>query len=131
VISLIHHGRLPYRWGYAVLAGYRFLPGLAEELAQVRLARRVRGEDVADGWLARLGAPVRELRILLTVAILRASRLAIAMDARGFADVRERTYYRVVGLTGADAALAAGAIATLGAVVATTWRLGVLRGALG
>jgi energy-coupling factor transport system permease protein len=74
---------------------------------------------------------VRELRILLTVAILRASRLAIAMDARGFADVRERTYYRVVGLTGADAALAAGAIATLGAVVATTWRLGVLRGALG
>ena len=34
---------------------------------------------------------------------------------RGFADVRERTYYRVVGLTGADAALAAGAIATLGA----------------
>jgi energy-coupling factor transport system ATP-binding protein len=131
VISLIHHGRLPYRWGYAVLAGYRFLPGLAEELAQVRLARRVRGEDVADGWLARLGAPVRELRILLTVAILRASRLAIAMDARGFADVRERTYYRVVGLTGADAVLAAGAVATLGAVVATTWRLGVLRGALG
>ena len=54
-----------------------------------------------------------------------------ARAPRGFADVRERTYYRVVGLTGADAALAAGAIATLGAVVATTWRLGVLRGALG
>lgn len=128
VISLVRHGRLPYRWGYAVLAGYRFLPGLAEELAQVRLARRVRGEDVADGRLARLAAPVRELRILLVVAILHAARLAVAMDARGFADVRARTYFREVGIGMADAALVAGAVGALGAVVTATWSMGVLRG---
>ena len=127
VISLIHHGRLPYRWGYAVLAGYRFMPGLAEELAQVRLARRVRGEDVADGWVARLAAPFRELRILLTVAILRASRLAIAMDARGFADVRTRTYFRHVALTWVDAGFVVGAITTLAMVVAISRWLGLLR----
>ena len=128
VISLVHHGRLPYRWGYAVLAGYRFLPGLAEELAQVRLARRVRGEDVADDLLSRLAAPVRELRILLVVAILKAARLAIAMDARGFADVRTRTYFREVPLSGADSAFAIGAVGLLGAIMATTWSLGLLRG---
>ena len=127
VISLIHHGRLPYRWGYAVLAGYRFMPGLAEELAQVRLARRVRGEDVADGWVARSAAPFRELRILLTVAILRASRLAIAMDARGFADVRTRTYFRHVALTWVDAGFVVGAITTLAMVVAISRWLGLLR----
>jgi energy-coupling factor transport system ATP-binding protein len=127
VISLIHHGLLPYRWGYAVLAGYRFMPGLAEELSQVRLARRVRGEDVADGWLARCEAPFRELRILLTVAVLRASRLAIAMDARGFADVRTRTYFRHVALSWADAGFVIGTITTLASVVAFSRWLGVLR----
>jgi energy-coupling factor transport system ATP-binding protein len=131
VISLIRHGKLPYRWGYAVLAGYRFLPSLADELGQVRLARRVRGEDISNGWVARLGAPARELRILLTVAILRASRLAVAMDARGFADARTRTYFRDVTLSWADALLAIGAVGLLAAVVATTWWLGVLRGVLG
>ncbi|MSQ44449.1 MAG: ATP-binding cassette domain-containing protein, partial [Chloroflexi bacterium] len=112
VVSLVQHGRLPYRWGYALLAGYRFMPGLADELVQIRLARRVRGEDVTDeraiygtwgGGLRRrangFSRPFRELRILLTVAILRATRLAIAMDARGFAGITTRTYFRTAPLT--------------------------------
>ena len=135
VVSLVQHGRLPYRWGYALLAGYRFMPGLADELVQIRLARRVRGEDVTDeralygswgGGLRRrangFSRPFRELRILLTVAILRATRLAIAMDARGFAGITTRTYFRTVPLVPADFMFAGASLLALAVVyLATSW----------
>ena len=135
VVSLVQHGRLPYRWGYALLAGYRFMPGLTDELVQIRLARRVRGEDVTDeraiyrtwgGGLRRrvngISRPFRELRILLTVAILRATRLAIAMDARGFAGISTRTYFRTAPLKAADITFAVASFLTLALVyIVTTW----------
>ncbi|MSQ44393.1 MAG: ATP-binding cassette domain-containing protein [Chloroflexi bacterium] len=135
VVSLVHHGRLPYQWGYALLAGYRFMPGLADELVQIRLARRVRGEDVTDergihgtwgGALRRrangISRPFGELRILLTVAILRATRLAIAMDARGFAGITTRTYFRTAPLTPADPTFAVTSFLALTLVyVVTSW----------
>ncbi len=135
VVSLVQHGRLPYRWGYALLAGYRFMPGLADELVQIRLARRVRGEDVTDeraihgtwgGGLRRrangVSRPFRELRILLTVAILRATRLAIAMDARGFAGISTRTYFHTAPLVPADFMFAGASLLALALVnFATSW----------
>ncbi len=135
VVSLVQHGRLPYRWGYALLAGYRFMPGLADELVQIRLARRVRGEDVTNergtygswgGGLRRrakqFSRPFLELRILLTVAILRATRLAIAMDARGFAGITTRTYFRTTPLVPADFMFALASLLALALVYfATSW----------
>ena len=101
VVSLIRHARLPFRIGYPLLAGYRFLPFFADEYAQVRLARRVRG-SVARGPFGRIREATGELVTLLSDATRRATRIAIAMDARAFAAARERTYWREVPLTIGD-----------------------------
>src|SRR3989442_5765617 len=98
VVSLIQHARLPSRIGYPLLAGYRFLPFFADEYAQVRLARRVRG-SVARGPFGRIREATGELVTLLSDATRRATRIAIAMDARAFAAARERTYWPAGPLT--------------------------------
>ena len=114
VVSLIRHARLPFRVGYPLLAGYRFLPFFADEYAQVRLARRVRGEAPAQSPLALVRRASGELVTLLSDAVRRATRIAIAMDARAFAAADRRTYYRESRVTRADAAFA---LATLGIAV--------------
>jgi energy-coupling factor transport system permease protein len=113
VVSLIRHGRLPFRVGYALLAGYRFLPFFAEEYEQVRLAQRVRGLVEHGGPLPALQAHLRSVLPLLASAVRRATRVAVAMDSRGFAaaNARTRTYYRHVPLDWRDAAFAAAALA--------------------
>lgn len=102
VVSLIQNGRLPFRIGYAFLAGYRFLPFLGEELERVRLAQRVRGELSPQGPLARLRATGRWVLPLLSEAVRRASRTAVAMDARGFGSATERTYRRPTPIRASD-----------------------------
>lgn len=103
VVSLIQHGRVPFRVGYALLAGYRFLPFFAQEYEQVRLARRVRGQvDSGPPWV-RLRVQMGYVVPLLAIAVRRASRVAIAMDARGFAAATNRTYYRQPPLDWRDA----------------------------
>jgi len=101
VVSLIRHARLPFRIGYPLLAGYRFLPFFANEYAQVRLARRVRGA-IPGGPLGRIREAVGELVTLLADATRRATQIAIAMDARAFAGAERRTYYREARLGAGD-----------------------------
>lgn len=126
VVSLIRHARLPFRIGYPLLAGYRFLPFFADEYAQVRLARRVRGA-LPRGPLGRGREAVGELVTLLSGATRRATRIAIAMDARGFAAATERTYYREVRLGRGDVLFVFGAaLATAALLVLSAW-IGALR----
>jgi energy-coupling factor transport system permease protein len=54
---------------------------------------------------------------LLVLAIRRADRLAVAMDARGFAGPR-RTRYRLVPWLAVDAAVIAAGLVVLAAIVA-------------
>ena len=130
VVSLIRHTRLPFRIGYPLLAGYRFLPFFTDEYAQVRLARRVRGA-LPRGLLGRGREAVGELVTLLSDATRRATRIAIAMDARGFAAATERTYYREARLAWGDAVFVIGAvIMTTGLLVLSAW-VGALRTVLG
>jgi len=130
VVSLIRHARLSFRIGYPLLAGYRFLPFFADEYAQVRLARRVRGA-MPRGPLGRGREAVGELVTLLSDATRRATRIAIAMDARGFAAATRRTYYRDARLTWDDALFVLGAaVATIALLVLSAW-LGSLRTLLG
>src|SRR5919202_4773796 len=75
-ISLIVHGRLPFRIVYALLAAYRFLPFFAQEYEQVRLAQRVRGAET--GLPARLLAGPRTVVPLLAGAVRRATRIGVA-----------------------------------------------------
>jgi energy-coupling factor transport system permease protein len=96
VVSLIRHGGLPFRVGYALLAGYRFLPFFVQEYEQVRLARRVRGESESGPPWTRAGVRLGYILPLASSALRRAARVAVAMDSRGFAAARHRTYYRDV-----------------------------------
>jgi energy-coupling factor transport system permease protein len=116
VASLIQHARVPFRIGYPLLAGYRFLPFFADEYAQVRLARRVRGA-AARGPLDRMREAVSELVTLLSDATRRATRIAIAMDARAFAAATQRTYYREARLTWGDAIFVLLAVAAAAALL--------------
>ena len=102
VVSLIHHARLPYRIGYPLLAAYRFLPFFTQEYAQVALAQRVRGVPRGRSPFARVRRALGLLLPLLATAVRRASRIAIAMDARGFAAARTRTYLRETRIVMAD-----------------------------
>jgi energy-coupling factor transport system permease protein len=126
VVSLIRHARVPFRIGYPLLAGYRFLPFFTDEYAQVRLARRVRGK-VAREPIGRARETLGELVTLLSDATRRATRIAIAMDARAFAAANERTYYREPRFTAGDALFALGAAGASAALVAISWMAGALR----
>ena len=101
VVSLIRNARLSYRVGYAVLAAYRFFPIVGEEYARIRLAQRVRGVRPRS-LRGRLTAAVGGIVPLFADATRRATRIAVAMDARGFASARERTYWRATPVTSAD-----------------------------
>jgi energy-coupling factor transport system permease protein len=125
--ALVQHLRAPARFAYGTLAALRLLPLLAAEWHTIGLARRARG--VEAGW-----HPVAALRLfggrvftLMAGAIRRATRLALAMDARGFDAGLPRTYARRSVFTRADAALvlagAGFALAATGVSVALgTWR---------
>jgi energy-coupling factor transport system permease protein len=126
VVSLIRHARLPFRIGYPLLAGYRFLPFFADEHAQVRLARRVRGA-APRGPLGAVREAGGELVTLLADATRRATRIAVAMDARAFASATRRTYYRETRVGAADLAFVAGAALLAAAIFALSAAAGWLR----
>jgi energy-coupling factor transport system permease protein len=93
--SLIKQGRLPYRVAFSILAAYRFLPLLQEELSLIRDAHKIRG-GYREGLLARLEKTRRFVIPLLASGIRHAERLSISMDARGFSSQARRTYYKRV-----------------------------------
>lgn len=127
IVSLIRNARLPFRIGYALLAGYRFLPFLGDELERVRLAQRVRGQLAPLGPFAGVRVAARSVVPLLSEAVRRASRIAIAMDARGFGSARERTYYRETPVRPADVVFALASLAAGAALLAIGAASGWLR----
>ena len=74
----------------------------------------MRGGTQARGLIA-LRVRAREVVPLFATAIRRATRIAVAMDARGFAGATARTYYRETPIATADVVFAVATIAlTLG-----------------
>jgi energy-coupling factor transport system permease protein len=125
--SLIQQARVPARFAIGALAALRLVPLLAAEWEALTLARRARGIDA--GW-----SPVARLRLfagttfaLLVGAIRRGTRLATAMDARGFDSGAPRTVARPQRLGPGDAALVVGAVALGVAALAVSAWLGTFR----
>ncbi|HEY7527242.1 MAG TPA: energy-coupling factor transporter transmembrane component T [Candidatus Limnocylindria bacterium] len=124
--SLIAQLRVSPRFAVGALAAARLVPVMAVEWQVLTLARRARG--VAGG------NPVSSVRILfgkllalLIGAVRRATRLAAAMEARGFGARRCRTAARPERVRRADWLLLAGAaalgLAAVGiSLAAGTWR---------
>ena len=101
--ALVQQARVSPRFAYGLLAAYQAVPRLADDLATLRGARRLRG--------------LRELHPSLLVGLLvrairHADQLSIAMDARGFG-ARSRSTYRPIVWTQLDLIVGVGALVIL------------------
>ncbi|HEV8535681.1 MAG TPA: energy-coupling factor transporter transmembrane component T [Candidatus Limnocylindria bacterium] len=124
--ALVQHLHTPRRFTIGALAAFRLMPLFAGEWETIAIARRARGLD-DTGPVARVTGFVSTTRALLVAAIRRATRLAIAMDGRGFAAAGCRTLARPRPILARDRSLIAAAIAialvaTAVSIAAGTWR---------
>ena len=125
--ALVEHLHAPRRFTVGALAAFRLMPLFADEWQTIALARRARGLD--NGRVTAFFAMTKSL---LVAAIRRATRLAVAMDGRGFADPGCRTLARPRAFTGRDwvlivASLTVAALASVASVAAGSWRFFLVR----
>jgi energy-coupling factor transport system permease protein len=125
--SLVQNARVPARFAYASLAALRLLPLMAVEWRTIGLARRARGVDAGRNPVRRLRLFAGTVFTLLVGAVRRGTRLAVAMDARGFDAVGPRTIARPQVVRRSDVALVLGAFAVLSAAVLAGSALGTFR----
>jgi energy-coupling factor transport system permease protein len=123
--ALTSHWRLSTRFAFGALAALRLVPLLVAEFESVRLARRTRGVEAGRNPIARARLLAGIAFTLLVGAVRRGSRLATAMDARGFDSGIPRTNARGSSLHARDAAFVAGSAVVCAAAVT----LSVLTGA--
>lgn len=129
--ALVQHLRVPARFAIGALAAFRLLPLLAAEWEMLMFARRARGVTAGRNPVARLRLFVSAMFALLVGAIRRGTRLATAMDARGFDSGLPRTVARPQHFGGADWLLIAAAVATAALALGTSLALGVFRPVVG
>jgi energy-coupling factor transport system permease protein len=125
--SLVQQWRVPPRFAYGALAALRLLPLLAGEWRTIALARRARGADPGRNPLARVRAFAGQVFTLLVGAVRRGTRLALAMDARGFDSTAERTVARPQRVRATDRWLVVGAAAVPVFAVLTSAAIGTFR----
>ena len=128
--SLMQHLRAPPRFAVGALAAFRLLPIFASEWETIGLARRARGIDDRSSWLRRAVSFRERSCTLLVAAIRRGVRLALAMDARGFASMTCRTIARPQPFTGLDRALLGSSFMLAAGTVWLGIALGTWRGLL-
>jgi energy-coupling factor transport system permease protein len=123
--ALTIHWRMSPRFAYGALAALRLVPLLVAEFDSVRLAQRTRGVEAGRNPVARVRMLAGIGFILLVGAVRRGSRLATAMDARGFDSGIPRTNARGSALHLRDAAFVGGAVVACAAAVALSVTVGV------
>lgn len=127
ILSLVHQLHLNYRVAYGTMVGYRMLPLLQTDYRTIRAAQRVRGVRERRG-VVHLWYRMRRYALpLLTGAVRRAGRTALAMDARAFGALPQRTYRERMKVTAADWLFVAAAVAITAVIVVALWRVGVAR----
>ncbi len=129
--ALVQNARAPARFAIGVLAAFRLVPLLGQEWQALTLARRARGVDAGRNPVARLRLFASTAFALLVGAIRRGTRLAVAMDARGFDAGVPRTVARPQHFRAADAALVAAAAALAALALTASVVLGTFRPLLG
>jgi energy-coupling factor transport system permease protein len=122
--ALTIHWRVSTRFAFGALAALRLAPLLVAEFEGVRLARRTRGVEAGRNPVARVRLLAGIAFTLLVGAVRRGSRLATAMDARGFDSGIPRTNARGSTLHRRDALFVLGTVV----VCATAVSLSVLAG---
>ena len=125
--SLIQQLHASPRFAIGTLAALRLVPLLAEEWQTIAMARRARGVDAGRSPVATVRLFAGQLMALLVGAIRRGSRMALAMEARGFGAAQCRSVARVERVRPADIGWIAAAICLGTAAVATSVALGTWR----
>ncbi len=119
VLSLVQQFRFPPRLAYSLMAALRFVPTLETEMQLIRAAHRIRGTG-AEGRLAWGRRLYRYAIPLLAGGIRRAERVAIAMEARGFAPQHPRTYMRKLPWRTSDTWFIVASLVVIGAIFAVS-----------
>jgi energy-coupling factor transport system permease protein len=119
--------RVPPRLAVGVLAGVRLLPILAAEWQILGLARRARGVDAGRSPVAAVRIAGGQLLALLVGAVRRATRLATAMESRGFGSRPCRSIARPQAMRAADWWLMGGAAALGATAISVSAALGSWR----
>lgn len=100
--SLVQQVHVPARAAYGALAALRLLPMLASEWGTITRARRARGIDAGRSPLRVAKLFASGIFALLVSAIRTGTRLAAAMDARGFDSRSPRTCARRQSVSASD-----------------------------
>jgi energy-coupling factor transport system permease protein len=124
--ALVQQGRVSPRFAYGALAALRLLPLLSQEWTTLARARRARGYD-DTGLTGRLRGFVAVTLGLLVGSVRRGTRLATAMDARGFDATGPRTVARPQRWAPADTLLVAASPLLPALALATSAAAGTLR----
>jgi energy-coupling factor transport system permease protein len=103
--ALVQNVRASPRFAIGALAAFRLIPLLAQEWQMLGLARRARGIDAGRNPVAKARLFASTAFALLVGALRRGTRLAVAMDARGFDSGTPRTIARRQHFRRADTAL--------------------------
>jgi energy-coupling factor transport system permease protein len=122
--ALTIHWRVSTRFAYGALAALRLAPLLISEFDAIRLARRTRGVEAGRNPVAAVRLLAGAAFTLLVGAVRRGSRLATAMDARGFDSGVARSNARGSELHRRDAVFVVGTVAVCAAAVALSVRTG-------
>lgn len=105
--SLMQQCRLSPKYAYSFMAALRLVTLLFEEFQTLRYALKVRGIHHQRGFrgfyvkLKHYSVP------LLAQSIRKAQRIAVAMEAKRFSQIKQRTYYYKLGFSRYDLVLAA------------------------
>jgi energy-coupling factor transport system permease protein len=125
--SLVQQLRISPRFAIGTLAALRLLPMLATEWQTISMARRARGVEAGRSPIAAVRLFAGQLLALLVGAVRRGSRMALAMEARGFGALPCRTSARIQRMRAGDWAwIGAAMLVAVGAIGASmalgTWR---------
>lgn len=122
--QLAQRARLPARPVVAAIVAMTHLHRLASLWSELIAARRVRGIGAGRSLGARSREAIAVAFSLFVSAVGSAATLALAMDARGFAGVRRRTWWGAAQWAAADTAVVAvsALVVAVGAVATIAFR---------
>jgi energy-coupling factor transport system permease protein len=129
--ALIQQLRVSPRFAVGALAALRLLPILSREWQVLAMARRARGVDAGRSPVAAVRLFAGQLLAILVTSIRRGTRMALAMEARGFGALPCRTSARVQHMRRSDWGWIAAALLLATSAVAFSVALGTWRPLLG
>jgi energy-coupling factor transport system permease protein len=129
--GLVQQLRVSPRFAIGALAALRLVPRLALEWQTIALARRARGIDAGRNPVAAVRLFAGQLLGLLVAAIRLATRMATAMEARGFGALPARTVARPRRMRAGDWAWIAAAFVLGAGAIGVSLLLGTWRPLIG